>query len=54
MTVYRGDRPADAALRTELRDPVIGDEPNYFDAISKKIRMKQSISQSSAEGRSQE
>jgi Flp pilus assembly secretin CpaC len=54
VTVYRG-----IARQTIHCAPhctpslVIGDAPDYFDAISKEIKSKQSISQSSAEGTKQ-
>jgi hypothetical protein len=51
VTVYKGPARFTLDCAPNCTTPlVIGDEPAYFDAISKQIKTKQGISQSSAEG----
>jgi hypothetical protein len=55
VTVYRGDARQTLHCAPNCTPPlVIGDAPEYFDAIATEIKTKQSISQSSAEGSKQE
>jgi len=55
VTVYRGDARQTLHCAPNCTPPlVIGDNPDYFEAISKEIKTKQAISQSSAEGSKQE
>ncbi len=55
VTMYRGDARQTLHCAPNCTPPlVIGDNPDYFDAISKEIKTKQSISQSSAEGEKQQ
>ncbi len=54
VTVYRGTARQTVHCSPNCTPPlVIGDAPDYFDRISKEIKTKQSISQSSAEGTKQ-
>jgi hypothetical protein len=54
VTVYRGDARQTLHCAPNCTTPlVIGDAPAYFEAISKEIKTKQAISQSSAEGEKQ-
>ena len=54
VTVYRGPERQTLHCAPYCTPPlVIGDSPDYFEAISKEIKGKQSISQSSAEGTKQ-
>ena len=54
VTVYRGPARQTLHCAPNCTPPlVIGDAPDYFEAISKEIKGKQSISQSSAEGTKQ-
>ena len=55
VTMYRGDARQTLHCAPNCTPPlVIGDNPDYFEAISKEIKTKQSISQSSAEGEKQQ
>jgi Flp pilus assembly secretin CpaC len=54
VTVYRGIARQTVHCAPHCTPPlVIGDAPDYFEAISKEIKTKQSIGQSSAEGTKQ-
>jgi len=54
VTVYRGTVQQTLHCAPHCTPPlVIGDAPDYFEAISKEIKTKQSIGQSSAEGTKQ-
>ena len=54
VTVYRGKNRVTMHCSPNCETPlVIGDEPAYFEAISKEIRTKQAIGQASAEGENQ-
>jgi hypothetical protein len=51
VTVYRGSAHITLDCAPNCTTPlVIGDDPDHFDDISKQIKSKQGISQSSAEG----
>jgi Pilus formation protein N terminal region len=51
VTVYKGSAHITLDCAPNCTTPlVIGDEPDHFEAISKQIKSKQGISQSSAEG----
>ena len=55
VTMYKGDARQTLHCAPNCTPPlVIGDNPDYFEAISKEIKTKQSISQSSAEGEKQQ
>ena len=55
VSVYRGAQRASYYCAPKCSTPlVVGDEPEYFDSISKQIKTKQSISQSAAQGDKQE
>lgn len=55
VTMYRGDARHTLHCAPNCTPPlVIGDNPDYFEAISKEIKTKQAISQSSAEGEKQQ
>jgi hypothetical protein len=55
VTMYRGDARYTLHCAPNCTPPlVIGDNPDYFEAISKEIKTKQAISQSSAEGEKQQ
>lgn len=54
VTVYRGKDRVTLHCSPQCETPlVIGDEPAYFEALSKEIRTKQAIGQASAEGENQ-
>jgi Pilus formation protein N terminal region len=54
VTVYRGASRQTLSCTPNCSTPlVIGDEPDYFDAIAKQVKTKQAIGQSSAEGEKQ-
>lgn len=54
VTVYRGTRRETLQCSPNCETPlVIGDDPGYFESLSKEIRTKQAIGQSSAEGEKQ-
>jgi hypothetical protein len=55
VTVYRGPARQTLHCAPNCTPPlVIGDDPDYFESVSKEIKTKQAISQSSAEGSKQE
>ena len=55
VTLYKGGTRHTLHCAPHCTPPlVIGDNPDYFEAISKEIKTKQSISQSSAEGEKQQ
>lgn len=55
VTLYKGSARFTLDCAPNCTTPlVIGDAPDYFEAISKEIKTKQGISQSSAEGSKQE
>jgi hypothetical protein len=55
VTMYRGDARQTLYCAPNCTSPlVIGDNPDHFETISKEIRTKQGISQSSAEGERQQ
>src|SRR3990170_2272491 len=55
VTMYRGGARQTLHCAPYCTPPlVIGDNPDYFEAISKEIKTKQAISQSSAEGEKQQ
>ena len=55
VTFYKGSTRYTFDCTPNCTTPlVIGDAPDYFEAISKEIKTKQAISQSSAEGSKQE
>jgi Pilus formation protein N terminal region len=54
VTVYHGTRRETLQCSPDCETPlVIGDDPGYFESLSKEIRTKQAIGQSSAEGEKQ-
>jgi hypothetical protein len=54
LTVYRGTARQTVYCSPNCETPlVIGDDPDYFDDLSKEIRTKQAIGQASAEGEKQ-
>jgi hypothetical protein len=55
VTLYRGSARQTLHCAPNCTPPlVIGDAPDYFETISKEIKTKQGISQTSAEGSKQE
>ena len=55
VTMYRGSSKASYYCAPKCTSPLaIGDNPEYFDNVSKQIKTKQAISQSAAEGEKQE
>ena len=54
VTVYHGTRRETLQCSPNCGTPlVIGDDPSYFESLSKEIRTKQAIGQASAEGEKQ-
>ena len=54
VTLYRGSSRITLDCAPHCNTPlVIGDDPDYFDAIAKEIKTKQGIGQTSAEGSKQ-
>ena len=54
VTVYRGTQRETLHCAPNCETPlVVGDAPDYFEALAKEIRTKQAISQASAEGENQ-
>lgn len=54
VTVYRGKNRETLHCSPQCETPlVIGDEPGYFESLSKEIKTKQAIGQASAEGENQ-
>ena len=55
VSVYRGTERASYYCAPKCSTPlVVGDQPEYFDSVSKQIKTKQTISQSAAQGDKQE
>jgi Pilus formation protein N terminal region len=55
VTVYKGGARQTLSCAPNCETPlVIGDDPAYFEALSKEIKTKQAIGQSSAQGDKQE